>query len=106
MLKKILLGLLAVLLVIQFFRPEKNDSNDQTYALAEKYEVPENVRLTLKVSCNDCHSNLTRYPWYSKIQPIAWWLDDHIEDGKGHLNFSEFTNRSIAIQNHKRETLF
>ncbi|MCW5517028.1 heme-binding domain-containing protein [Muriicola sp. Z0-33] len=105
MLKKILLGLLAILVLIQFFRPEKNDSNDQTYALSKKYEVPENVQKTLKVACNDCHSNLTAYPWYSKVQPVAWWLNDHIEHGKGDLNFSEFINRPIAVQNHKFEEI-
>jgi len=105
MLKKILLGLLFILVVIQFFRPEKNDSNDQTFALANKFDVPENVKQTLKVACNDCHSNLTKYPWYSKVQPVAWWLNDHIEHGKGDLNFSDFTNMPLAVQNHKFEEI-
>ncbi|MBT8183955.1 MAG: heme-binding domain-containing protein [Eudoraea sp.] len=105
MLKKIGLVLLVILVIIQFFRPEKNDSNDQTYALAKIYEMPENVQKTLKVACNDCHSNLTKYPWYSKVQPVAWWLNDHIKHGKGDLNFSEFTNMPIAVQNHKFEEI-
>lgn len=103
MIKKILLALLVVLVIIQFFRPEKNESNDNTYAIVTKYEVPEEVDKILRVSCNDCHSNKTVYPWYSNVQPVAWWLNDHVEDGKRHLNFSEFTNRPIAIQNHKWE---
>ncbi len=103
MLKKILLGLVLVLVVIQFFRPERNESNDQTYAIATKYTVPQEVDAILKVSCNDCHSNKTEYPWYANVQPVAWWLDEHVVDGKRHLNFSEFTNRPIAIQNHKLE---
>jgi len=103
MLKKILLGLVLVLVVIQFFRPERNESNDQTFAIATKYTVPQEVDAILKVSCNDCHSNKTEYPWYANVQPVAWWLDEHVVDGKRHLNFSEFTNRPIAIQNHKLE---
>ncbi len=103
MLKKILIGLLLVLVVIQFFRPEKNDSNDETYAITTKYDVPKEVDDILRVSCNDCHSNNTVYPWYANVQPVAWWLNDHVVDGKRHLNFSEFTNRPIAIQNHKWE---
>jgi len=103
MLKKILMGLLMVLVVIQFFKPEKNDSNDNTYAITTKYEVPKEVDEILRVSCNDCHSNNTVYPWYANVQPVAWWLNDHVVDGKRHLNFSEFTNRPIAIQNHKWE---
>lgn len=103
MIKKILLALLAILVIIQFFRPEKNKSNDLTYAITTKYEVPKEVDKILRVSCNDCHSNNTTYPWYANVQPVAWWLNDHVEVGKGHLNFSEFTNRPIAIQNHKWE---
>lgn len=103
--KKIALGLLAVLAILQFFRPEKNLSNDRTYDLTTAYAVPDEVQHLLKVACNDCHSNQTRYPWYSEIMPLGWWLNDHVEDGKGHLNFSEFTTRSIAVQNHKLEEI-
>ena len=103
MIKKILLALLAILVIIQFFRPDKNESNDLTFAITKKYEVPAEVDEILKVSCNDCHSNKTVYPWYANVQPVAWWLNDHVEDGKRHLNFSEFTNSPIAIQNHKWE---
>ena len=103
MIKKILGVLLLVLIVIQFFRPEKNDSNDLTYDISTKYKVPDNVNHLLQVSCNDCHSNKSEYPWYANVQPIAWWLNDHINDGKRHLNFSEFTKKPIAVQNHKFE---
>ncbi|GGD50754.1 heme-binding domain-containing protein [Muriicola marianensis] len=103
MLKKIGLLLLIALGVIQFFRPEKNESNDLTYDITTKYEVPKEVEEILRVSCNDCHSNKTEYPWYAEIQPVGWWLNDHVEDGKRHLNFSELTKRPIAIQNHKFE---
>jgi hypothetical protein len=106
MIKKILIGLVLVFVVIQFIKPNKNISNDNTYGIATKYDVSAEVNEILKVSCNDCHSNLTRYPWYSNIQPVAWWLDHHVADGKKHLNFSEFTKRPIAFQNHKlKETI-
>jgi hypothetical protein len=59
----------------------------------------------LDVGCNDCHSNLTRYPWYANIQPIASWLANHVNEGKRELNFSEFTKRKIAVQNHKFEEI-
>ena len=103
MIKKIGMVLLIALGVIQFFRPEKNNSNDLTYDITTKYEVPEEVDQILRVSCNDCHSNSTTYPWYAEIQPVGWWLNDHVEDGKSHLNFSELTKRPVAIQNHKFE---
>ncbi len=103
MIKKILIGLGVVLVVIQFFHPEKNLSDDRTYDVSTKYAVPEEVKSTLKVACDDCHSNKTEYPWYSNIQPVAWFLDHHVVDGKRHLNFSNFTSRPIAYQNHKFE---
>ena len=103
MLKKILIGLGIVLIVIQFFRPEKNESNDVTHDIATKYDVPRDVNHLLQVSCNDCHSNKTNYPWYANVQPVAWWLDHHVQDGKKHLNFSEFTELPLFVQNHKLE---
>lgn len=103
MLKKIFLGLLAIFVIAQFIRPEKNLSDDRTYAITTAYDVPQDVAQIMKVACNDCHSNRTRYPWYANIQPAAWWLEDHVREGKGELNFSEFTNKAIAVQNHKLE---
>ncbi len=101
MAKKILIGLLVVLVVIQFFKPERNVSDDQTYSVATKYKVPDDVAHILKVACNDCHSNKTEYPWYANIQPTAWWLAGHVNEGKRHLNFSNFTKLPVAVQNHK-----
>lgn len=103
MIKKILLGLLAVLVIIQFIRPEQNLSDDRTHDIRTKYEVPTEVGNILTVACNDCHTNNTAYPWYANVQPIAWMLNDHVVDGKRHLNFSEFTTLPLAVQFHKLE---
>ena len=98
-----LIALAVLLVAIQFIRPEKNLSGDETNGIATKYPVPADVQAVLKVACNDCHTNKTEYPWYANVQPFAWWIGNHIEDGKRHLNFSDFTSRRIAIQNHKLE---
>jgi len=103
MIKKISIALLVILVLIQFIPVEKNDSGDQQFNISNNYEIPGNVQTILKNACNDCHSNQTEYPWYSKIQPVGFWLNNHIQDGKRHLNFSEFTNRPLAYQNHKLE---
>ncbi len=103
MLKNIFFGLLAIFVIAQFIRPEKNLSDDRTYDIRTAYDVPQDVALIMKLACNNCHSNRTIYPWYSNIQPAAWWLDDHVRHGKEELNFSEFTNKAIAVQNHKLE---
>lgn len=103
MIRKILLGLLAILLVIQFFRPAKNNSNDQQYHIKTLYPMSADLTKLMEVACDDCHSNNTRYPWYSNFQPLAWWLDDHIKEGTRHLNFSNLASRRIALQNKKLE---
>jgi Haem-binding domain len=100
---KILIGLVILLVVIQFFRPEKNLSGENTYDISSRYMLSDSVKSILKVSCNDCHSNQTEYPWYAEVQPVAWWLNNHITDGKRQLNLSNFTSRSIADQNHMFE---
>ena len=88
MVKKILIILLVVLVIIQFIRPEKNLASDvpQVNAIQNKFAMPVEIDNIFKTSCNDCHSNHTNYPWYSNIQPVAWWLDSHIKDGKKHFN--------------------
>ncbi|HTE33870.1 MAG TPA: heme-binding domain-containing protein [Chryseolinea sp.] len=103
MIRKLLIALLVVMILIQFIRPAKNLSNDDTYALSTKYHVPDSVQRILQVACNDCHSNRTQYPWYAEIQPVAWWLNHHVTDGKRHLNYSEFASSNLARQNHKFE---
>lgn len=98
-LKRSLLVLLLAFIVIQFFRPAKNRS-DGPYAndINKKYTVPQDVQTILKASCYDCHSNNTVYPWYAEVQPVAWWLDGHIKDGKRGLNFDEFAAYPIRKQ--------
>jgi hypothetical protein len=100
---KIIIALVVVLVVIQFFRPEKNVSGESKNDVATRYAMSDSVKTILAFACNDCHSNRSEYPWYSNIQPVAWWLNHHIEDGKRHLNFSDFTSSNIARQNHKFE---
>ena len=103
--KKIGIALAIILVIIQFIRPEKNISGNETFAIQTKYGLPNDVENIFQVSCYDCHSNTTEYPWYSNVQPAAWFLADHVNDGKKHLNFSEFTNMPLFVQNHKLEEI-
>ncbi len=99
MLKKILLFLLAGFVVIQFFHPKPNkDTNEQVSYIGKNFPVPDDVNTILKKACNDCHSNNTRYPWYSNIEPVDWWMTGHIRKGKRALNFDEFLKRRLASQ--------
>ena len=79
--------------------------NDITTVL----EVPEDVKQLIKTSCADCHSNKTVYPWYSEIAPVSWYLAQHVNEGKEHLNFSEWAaynnNQKSHIINDLKEVL-
>jgi Haem-binding domain len=96
--------LLLAFIVIQFFRPAKNKAEGiSKNDISTIYPVPADVQAVLKTSCNDCHSNNTIYPWYAQVQPVTWWLNNHVADGKKHLNFSEFAGYSLRKQYHKLE---
>ncbi len=59
----------------------------------------------MKTSCYDCHSNNTKYPWYSEVAPISWWIADHVTEGKDELNLSLWTTFSDKKRNHKLEEM-
>ena len=104
MIRKILLILLLAFVIIQFIHPSRNRSEGaQPNYIGNVHPIPANVKEILAKACNDCHSNNTRYPWYSKIQPVDWWLNDHVVDGKSELNFDEYTHRNLRYQYHKLE---
>ena len=95
MLKRIIIILLIVFIIAQFFQPSKNAGQAQsTTDITHVVPVPDTVMALLKVACYDCHSDSTRYPWYNHITPVNWWLKSHINDGKRNLNFSEYTKGS------------
>ena len=104
---KILLILALIALVaIQFIRPEKNNGGYESVALFETETKPSaQVASILKGSCYDCHSDQTQYPWYSEIAPFSFWLNDHVEHGKGHFNVSAWESYSVKKKEHKLEEL-
>ena len=97
--RKILLGVLTIFILIQLIQPARNTSDVVLPTdLSKVADVPANVQNILQVACLDCHSNNTRYPWYSVVQPFGWLLADHIKKGKAELNFSEFGSYSKRRQ--------
>lgn len=104
MFRKILLVLLVAFIIIQFIHPKKNKAEGaQPNAIANVFTVPADVKSIMAKACNDCHTNNTRYPWYAKIQPVHWWLNNHVKEGKEHVNYDEYTNKSLRYQYHKME---
>ena len=98
--RKVLLGLLVGLILIQFISPERNDSGDWSNDYTTAMQVPKEVKKIIKTSCTDCHSNKTKYPWYSKIAPVSWYIASHVNEGREHLNFSEWTTYNNDQKDH------
>jgi hypothetical protein len=106
-LKKIGFVLLLILVIAQFFGPDKNDGDIASVeAFVAETNPPENVLEIMKTSCFDCHSSKTNYPWYNNITPVNYWLNDHIKDGKKHLNFSNWSSYSLKKKEHKMDELY
>ena len=78
----------------------KNNSNNELNAISTILDVPNEVQEILKTSCSDCHSNNTIYPWYSEIAPVSWYLASHVNEGKEHLNFSEWASYNENQKSH------
>ena len=98
--------MLIVLVIAQFFGPEKNEGDLASIdPFLNETNPPEDVKLILKETCYDCHSDVTRYPWYNTITPVNYWLAGHVKDGKKHFNFSNWEGNSIKRKDHKFEEL-
>ena len=98
-----LIILLASFVLIQFFRVDPNTTEEipATDFLLAHDDMPAELKDVFVVSCYDCHSNNTNYPWYGHVAPFSWLLDQHIRNGKHELNFSEYdtlpSRKKIAI---------
>lgn len=104
--KKILIALFIILLIAQFFAPEKNEGETIAIdAFMSETNPSEDVKLILKEACFDCHSDVTRYPWYTSITPVNYWMNHHIKDGKKHFNVSNWEGNSLKRKDHKFEEL-
>ena len=102
--KKILIGLLVLFLAIQLVRPTKNQGPAAgPDDLIVRTDPDPGIKQLLVASCYDCHSNQTRYPWYAEVQPVGWFLANHVKEGKSHLNFSAIGQLTPKRAAHKLE---
>jgi hypothetical protein len=106
LLKRIGLVLVVVLAGLQFIPSRTNqDKAAPPSDFIVTNGVPENIGHILRTSCYNCHSNNTSYPWYSRVQPVGWFLQNHINKGKAELNFSEFGSYSVRKQKSKLRSM-
>lgn len=99
MIKKILLILIVLFVVAQFFRI---DTTAPTIipenTIVGQLNPPAEIEAIITNACSDCHSYETKYPWYSQVAPVSWWLGHHIKEGRAHANFSKWTDYSSDDQ--------
>ncbi len=88
---KISIAVIVFFALIQFVPVDfTNKPVVKSHNFVDIFQTPGNIRQTLKQSCYDCHSNETEYPKYVKIAPISWSIKNHVNEGREHLNFSEW----------------
>jgi len=101
----------AIILVIifvglQFIRSAKtNPPIDQSQTIEAHTQMTPQVAAILDRSCNDCHSNKTRWPWYSNVAPASWLVIGHVNDARKDLNFSEWSRRDRDRQSKKLQQM-
>lgn len=94
---KVGVGMLAVLALIQVVRPSRSNP-----PVTADLQAPPEVKDVLRRACYDCHSNETRWPWYSHVAPVSWLLSHDVQDGREELNFSAWGSLSAPEQEEQR----
>jgi uncharacterized membrane protein len=91
--KRILYILLAIAVVAQFFQPDRSvPVVDPANDMLVMTQAPHDIRTLVEGACYDCHSYRSTYPWYASITPVNYWLQDHIDEGRGKMNFSRWND--------------
>lgn len=81
----------VIVVGIQFVRPARtNPALNPSGSLEAHTQMTPEVAAILDRSCRDCHSSKTTWPWYSNVAPVSWWVIDHVNHGRTHLNYSEW----------------
>lgn len=92
-LRNILVFLIAFLGIAQLFKIEKdNPEVTSSWDFLAVEAPPKNISSMIKNQCYDCHSNETKYPWYTDYAPISWWVKSNINGAREYFNFSNWGN--------------
>jgi hypothetical protein len=97
---KVLLGIGIAFVAAQLVRC----SHDNPPVTAE-IQAPEGVQQIFERSCYDCHSNETRWPWYSQVAPVMWLVAHDVDEGREHLNFSTWAGLSGKAKNKAKQEI-
>ena len=89
LLRRVLLALLGALVAIQLV-PYGRDHSHPPVVAEPEWNAPATRELAVR-ACFDCHSNETRWPWYAHVAPLSWLVQRDVDEGREHLNFSEWS---------------
>lgn len=99
--KKIGIGIVTALIIMQFFRIDKSvPAHDAANDLINMSEIDETTEGILKIACYDCHSYETKYPWYTNVAPLSFWIKGHIKGGRQKVNFAEWASYDADKKRH------
>jgi hypothetical protein len=87
------LSLLALVSIASVLIAPRESSESQK-ALLTGARIDSHAREVLERCCRDCHSEATRYPWYSYVAPVSWWIQRDVSQGRLHLNLSNWEGYS------------
>jgi heme-binding protein len=87
----IVVGMFVLAAAIQLVRPARtNPATDPLRTLQAMVPVSPQASAVLERGCRDCHSNDTKWPWYSNVAPVSWFVIDHVNHGRSHFNYSDW----------------
>lgn len=87
----------VVFVLLQFIQPNRsNPEVDQSLTMQNELKIPSEINSLFVRGCNDCHSNQTKWPFYSYIAPVSWLVSYDVMEGRKHFNMSEWGKYKLS----------
>ena len=90
------IGIVVAIALIQLIPVHRtNPTFDEVATIWASTSAPPQILATFQRSCQDCHSNLTKWPWYSHVAPVSWVVVSDVNGGRRHFNVDEWGSYSM-----------
>jgi mono/diheme cytochrome c family protein len=91
------IGLLVAFVAIQAVPYGRSHSNPPT--TKEPSWDSARTRTLFMQSCGDCHSNATKWPWYTNIAPVSWLTQKDVDGGRASFDISNWDRpQDVSVQ--------
>jgi hypothetical protein len=97
-------GFISGLLLVWLFasvlvHPLPHERSDRAdVPLLPGAEITPSVAGVFARICINCHSEKTRWPWYSQVAPVSWLVESDVKRARKHLNLSRWDSLDAAEQ--------